>query len=56
MHPLLVPLFVAGTAATAALVAERPTSTNGYWMRFPGIYDAAFLVVSMWIFEPMVIE
>jgi heme exporter protein CcmB len=57
MYPLLVPLFVAGTSATAALVAERPDVIKmWYWIRFLGIYDAAFLVVSVWIFESMVIE
>jgi heme exporter protein CcmB len=57
MYPLLVPLFVAGTSATAALVAERPDAIKmWYWIRFLGIYDAAFLVVSVWIFESMVIE
>jgi heme exporter protein B len=57
MYPLLVPLFVAGTQATAMLVAERPDLDKmWYWIRFLGIYDAAFLVVSLWIFESMVIE
>jgi len=57
MYPLLVPLFVAGTQATAVLVAERPDLDKmWYWIRFLGIYDAAFLVVSLWIFESMVIE
>jgi heme exporter protein B len=57
MYPLLVPLFVAGTRATAALVAEQPDLVKmWYWIRFLGIYDAAFLVVSVWIFEAMVIE
>ena len=57
LYPLLIPLFVAGTSATAALL-EIPTNTDKlwYWISFLGIYDAAFLVVSVWIFESMVIE
>jgi len=57
LYPLLIPLFVAGTKCTAALVAEIPNfDAAWYWMEFLGIYDAAFLVVSVWIFESMVIE
>jgi heme exporter protein B len=57
LYPLLVPLFVAGTKCTAALVAEIPNfDAVWYWIQFLGIYDAAFLVVSVWIFESLVIE
>lgn len=57
LYPILIPLFVAGTKATAALVAEIPNlEAASYWTRFLGIYDAAFLVLSLWIFESLVIE
>jgi heme exporter protein CcmB len=57
LYPLLVPLFVAGTKCTAALIAEVPNfDAAWYWIQFLGIYDAAFLVVSVWIFESLVIE
>jgi heme exporter protein B len=57
LYPLLVPLFVAGTKATASLVAEIPNlDAAWYWIKFLGVYDAAFLVLSMWIFESVVIE
>jgi heme exporter protein B len=57
LYPLLVPLFVAGTSCTAALVAEIPNLEGAwYWIQFLGIYDAVFLVLSMWIFESLVIE
>lgn len=57
LYPLLIPLFVAGTSATAALL-ERPVEPDKlwYWIGFLGIYDLAFLVVSVWIFESLVIE
>ncbi|HSS03442.1 MAG TPA: heme exporter protein CcmB, partial [Kofleriaceae bacterium] len=45
LYPLLVPLFVAGTKTTAALVQVHPNvEAAWYWIRFLGIYDAAFLV------------
>jgi heme exporter protein CcmB len=57
MYPLLVPLFVAGTTCTAALVAEIPNfDAAWYWIEFLGIYDATFLVLSVWLFESLVIE
>jgi heme exporter protein B len=57
LYPLLIPLFVAGTEATAALVAVRPSfDTAWYWIQFLGIYYAVFLVLSLWIFESLVIE
>ncbi|HEX3765299.1 MAG TPA: heme exporter protein CcmB [Kofleriaceae bacterium] len=57
LYPLLIPLFGAGTKCTAALLAD-PTNFDAawYWIQFLGIYDAAFLVVSVWIFESLVIE
>lgn len=57
LYPLLVPLFVAGTKCTAALVAEIPNvEAAWYWIEFAGIYDLAFLVLSVWVFESLVIE
>ena len=57
LYPLLIPLFVAATSATAAMIATPPNPDKlWYWIGFLGIYDAAFLVVSVWIFESMVIE
>jgi heme exporter protein B len=57
LYPLLVPLFVAGTKTTAALVELHPNEEAAwYWIRFLGVYDAAFLVPSLWVFEALVIE
>ena len=57
LYPLLIPLFVAGTSATEALIAVRPDPDKlWYWIGFLGIYDAAFLVLSLWVFESLVIE
>jgi heme exporter protein CcmB len=57
LYPLLIPLFVAGTSATEILIAEKPNlDAAWYWIKFLGIYDAIFLVVSIWTFESLVIE
>lgn len=57
VYPLLIPMFFMGTTATEQLVAEKPNlDAAWYWIGFLGIYDAVFLVVSVWIFESLVIE
>jgi heme exporter protein B len=57
LYPLLIPLFVAGTSTTEHLIAKTPDLDKAwYWIEFLGIYDAAFLVLSLWIFESLVIE
>jgi heme exporter protein B len=57
LYPLLIPLFVAGARATAAILSVHPDLDGAwYWIQFLGIYDAAFLVLSMWVFEALVIE
>ena len=57
LYPILVPLFIAGTKGTAALVAPIPdVATAWYWAQFLAVYDAAFLVTALWSFEALVIE
>ncbi len=57
LYPLLVPLFVAGTYATEQMISATPQlDISWYWIKFLGIYDLMFLVVSVWIFESLVIE
>ena len=42
---------------TAELLAPAPNmEITWYWIRFLGIFDAVFLVLSLWIFESLVIE
>ncbi len=57
LYPILVPLFIAGTRAVGAALKPFPDlEAARYWLTFLGIYDAAFLVISLWIFEDLVIE
>lgn len=57
LYPVLIPLFVAGTTVTETLLAKTVNlDAAWYWIGFLGIYDAAFLVLSLWIFESLVIE
>lgn len=57
VYPLLVPMFIVGLFATDALIAEKPNlAAAWYWIGLLGIYNGAFLVVSVWTFESVVIE
>jgi heme exporter protein B len=57
VYPLLIPMFFMGTMATEQLVAAKPNlDAAWYWIGMLGIYDAVFLVVSVWTFESLVIE
>ena len=57
LYPVLVPMFIAGTKATQALLLSHPNMQAAwYWVEFLGVYDAVFLTVSVWTFESLVIE
>ncbi len=57
LYPILIPLFVAATRVTTDLLAAPADLDDAwYWLAFLGMFDAAFLVVSLWVFESLVIE
>jgi heme exporter protein B len=57
VYPILIPMFYVATLATESIIAAKPAwDTAWYWIGFLGIYDAVFLVVSVWTFESVVIE
>lgn len=57
LYPILVPLLIAGTKGTAALLGDRPDlDAVWFWIGFLLVYDAVFVVVSLWTFESLVIE
>lgn len=55
LYPILVPMIMAGTKATAALLAGT-TGEAWFWTQFLAAYDAVFVVVAVWTFEALVIE
>lgn len=57
LYPILLPLFLAATSATAALLATPAVNDEAwFWIRFLMVYDAIFAVTAMWTFEALVIE
>lgn len=63
LYPILVPLLIAGTKATAALLegagqqgAVADLDTAYFWIEFLLVYDGVFIVAALWTFESLVIE
>jgi heme exporter protein CcmB len=57
LYPILIPLFVAATRIAHDLLSSPLDLDDAwYWISFLGMFDAAFLVVSLWVFESLVIE
>lgn len=57
LYPILVPLLIAGTLGTRELLQATPNLGDVYvWIQFLIVYDALFLVASLWIFDSLVIE
>ncbi|MEZ4399927.1 MAG: heme exporter protein CcmB [Kofleriaceae bacterium] len=55
LYPILVPMIMAGTKATAAILAADGGDA-WFWIKFLAAYDAAFAVAALWTFEALVIE
>lgn len=55
LYPILIPMFMAGTKATAALLVGADGDAR-FWTQFLAGYDAIFLLVALWTFEALVIE
>jgi heme exporter protein CcmB len=57
LYPVITPALIAGTKGTAALWATTPGLAEAYfWIKFLVVFDAVFLVVSLWAFESLVVE
>jgi ABC-type transport system involved in cytochrome c biogenesis permease component len=55
LYPILVPMIMAGTKATGAVLAGA-TGEAWFWTQFLAVCDAVFVVVAIWSFEALVIE
>ena len=57
LYPVVTPALIAGIKGTAALWADPPLLPQAYfWIKFLLVFDAIFLVVSLWAFEALVVE
>jgi heme exporter protein B len=55
LYPILVPMIMSGTKATAAILAASDADA-WFWIKFLAAYDCIFTVVALWTFEALVIE
>jgi heme exporter protein CcmB len=55
LYPLVVPVVLAGARGTAAL-CEHDLGAADVWLRFLLAFDVIFVVLGLWIFEPLVGE
>jgi ABC-type transport system involved in cytochrome c biogenesis permease component len=57
LYPITVPVIIAGVLGTSALVetpADQPMAL--LWMWLLVCFDAVFLTLSLWTFEPLMTE
>jgi heme exporter protein CcmB len=57
LYPITVPVIIAGVRGTAALLAPDPdTAVAEMWIALLICFDVVFLILSLWTFEPLMIE
>jgi heme exporter protein B len=55
LFPMLVPVLIAATEATGALLVDDPMGNAGSWTRLLALFDLIFVTAAFWVF-PHVIE
>lgn len=56
-YPLVLPVLIVGVKATTALLDPlEPTDALGTWLRLLTVFDVAFGLVALWVFEPLVTD
>jgi heme exporter protein CcmB len=55
LYPILVPMLIAATRSTSSLL-EGDLDAVWYLAQFLALFDGVFVVVSLWVFESLVIE
>jgi ABC-type transport system involved in cytochrome c biogenesis permease component len=58
LYPVLIPMLSKATTITEAMLKTPVADHEKVWssIAFLAVFDAAFLVLSLWIFESLVIE
>ncbi len=57
LYPIIVPVIIAGAMGTNAVFeAQIAWPELLTWMRVLGAFDLVFLIVSLWIFEPLILD
>jgi heme exporter protein B len=57
LYPITVPVIIAGVRGTAALFQTTPDEPLArFWLALLLFFDAAFVTLSLWTFEPLMTE
>ncbi len=57
LYPMTVPVLIAGVGGTVALMQTEPNLDQArFWLSLIGFFDAVFLTLALWTFEPLMTE
>jgi ABC-type transport system involved in cytochrome c biogenesis permease component len=57
LYPITIPVIIAGVRGTAALLEPVPDESMAiFWIMLLTAFDAVFLTVSLWTFEPLMTD
>ena len=54
VYPIVVPVLIAGTRGTVALLSAHEPAVATFWLKFLLVFDAVFVSLGVWVFEPLV--
>ena len=54
VYPIAIPVLIAGTRGTAALLTGDTLDVSAFWIKFLLVFDAVFVSLGLWVFEPLV--
>jgi heme exporter protein B len=54
VYPIVVPVLIAGTRGTSALLIGAEPAVATFWLKFLLVFDAVFISLGVWVFEPLV--
>ena len=57
LYPITIPVLIAGVGGTVALTQAEPNlELARFWLSLLGFFDAVFLTLALWTFEPVMTE
>ena len=57
LYPFTIPVLIGGVWGTASLLGEEPSvPVATMWMAILSAYDVVAITLSLWVFEPLMIE
>jgi len=57
LYPLTIPVIIAGVRGTVAVLASPPDLAMAqFWIGLLASFDAVFILLALWTFEPVMTE